>query len=112
MPLFTVNLFLSNCDMLSISVYLNLQVNMCTTGEGHMICSMHLIKQLGELQGPFQNRFSLVITISRFHKVKQSENTRPEQELTKPEQLYIYIAFMERIRKKSGYCEKGKAKTA
>jgi len=30
----------------SISVYLYLQVSMCTTGKGHMICSVNLIGQL------------------------------------------------------------------
>ena len=63
---------------------------MCTTCEGHMIYPVNLIGQLGELKGPFQNGFSLVITISRFYKVKQRPLVltlkpyclRPEQELS------------------------------
>ena len=27
---------------------------MCATGEGHMICSVNLIGQLGKLKGPFK----------------------------------------------------------
>jgi hypothetical protein len=40
-------------NVYSISVYLYLQVSMFTTGEGHMICSVNLIGQLGKLKGPF-----------------------------------------------------------
>ena len=67
--------------MYSISVYLYLKVSMCTIGEGHKICSVNLIGQLGKLKGPlsfkmiFNNKSLMIEQVEKCQRIHKKSNS-------------------------------------